>query len=192
MLASHVYTSTKSNVFESCWLVQTQYRPSPLACALFYLCWGWTPTPQGQPTGGGAPWKRLRTGKLVGRAVRGPEQGTTHRKRRACIYELRQRLESGRREELEKQTAGKAGSEILPKSGLCLRSSNCPVRNIFIHSPINSSIHWNRRLILSISWVQGTNQLPWAINRPSPQVSHIQRKQVPFWLTTNISLVCCA
>lgn len=42
------------------------------------------------------PWKKLRTGKLVGRAVRDPEQGTTHRKRRACIYKLRQRLESGR------------------------------------------------------------------------------------------------
>lgn len=41
------------------------------------------------------------------------------------------------------QATGKVGREILPKPWLCPRPSNCPltVRNIFIHSSINSFIH---------------------------------------------------
>ena len=80
MLASGVYTSTKCNVFRKLLTLSDSIQTIPTClCSVLSLLG------IDQQLEEGSPRKRLRTGKLVGRAVRGPEQDTTHRKRRACI-----------------------------------------------------------------------------------------------------------
>lgn len=175
---THNPTNTKSNVLKAADLFRLNID-HPRTYALFYLCW-MDPYSPGARQLEEVPGRNSELGSWWGGQWETQNRAPHKKRHLQAQAETRKWEERGAR----KADSRKSWKWNLSKSGLCLRSSNCLWNMLFIHLSFILLVWAPLWVYLCYKAQTSYHGHP---HRPSPQVSHIQCKQVPFWLITNIS-----